>query len=362
MRQASIPVFCEYVDAGATVYTSVEHTALLSRADQLVLIVYVDLGATLNPGAFALAIEHCGDGRNWASKNGGEILGTLTASQRTVLWGAEPLNPHASLRFVRLAMVQSSDIEARVEVHVTARTMSRVIPHPCSGGFREQPGAPAELGLQLQGPLMDNLLAPLPARTMREVQRLAEDHQAMPPEVRLQRVQALLSQEARGDVQRWVDRLRGTEHEEKLEMARNAAMLQGVLALSDGDRGRLFAQAGLLRTLLSHVSAGDEDASAAPSVDGAQEGDAPTAGHHAGAHPHHHTRHAAHHHPRHASHKGHHHGRHTSHKDHHSQHADQHHGDLGVLGASSDGSACGGCDESEASCAGCEDGSGGARA
>jgi hypothetical protein len=264
MKHGSVVAFSEYVNPNTTVYTSLEHTALLSRADQLVLQAVVDQGITSTPGTISIAIEHCGDGRSWKQKNAAlDLTGPLLSGQTTVLVGGEKLKPRPSLRFVRLSILHSSNLAPRVQVHVTARTFSRVWHEPCAGKAAP-PSLPPLLGTHIEKNLMRHLQLPFSHRTMAELDRLGHDANHLGHEERHQQIAGRLSQEARQDLKRWVDQLRAMPPEEKRQMATNAGMMQMLLSLPANEKESLLAKTTMLRTLLTLVSGGPGGAAGAP--------------------------------------------------------------------------------------------------
>lgn len=249
-------VFDDYVNSNTTVYTSLEHTGFLSRADQLVIHAFVYLGSTLTPGSLTVTIEHSGDGRNWKQKNAAAEIngGALTASQKTILWGGERSPTRPSLRFVRLAISQSSSISARVELHVTARTRSRVGHEPCH--------EPPERQVL---PLSPNHSLPLPisTRTAAELQRLASDWGHLPPDERLEQIRANVSTEAVRDLHLVTQHLRALPREKKLEAITNARESERLLTLPEEERERALAGVRSMQQLLSHLSSEEPNAGSA---------------------------------------------------------------------------------------------------
>jgi len=141
MQQAVVKVFDEHLSDTSpsggtylvTTYTSLEHTELLSSADQIGIqaVVYV-LSSTGNLPV-TIAIEHSANGRTWKRKNASpEINATLDISSGSRSYvGGEVWPPRASQRFVRLRIDVGdthNPFSVRLTIEASTRTRTKRLP------------------------------------------------------------------------------------------------------------------------------------------------------------------------------------------------------------------------------------------
>jgi hypothetical protein len=99
------------------------------------------------------------------------------------------------------------------------------------------------------------LKLPLRPRTLEELRRLGGDFAHLADGKRGQRVAALLSAEARQDVEAWVGQLRAMPTEKRAHLATNTLTLQALLSLAPEQRDHLRKTAHMLNQLLTMVAA-----------------------------------------------------------------------------------------------------------
>jgi hypothetical protein len=141
MQQAIVKVFDEYLSdttpSGGTYLvttsTSLEHTELLSSADQIGLQAVVHVLSSAGNLPLTIAIEHSANGRTWKRKNvSAEINAALDISTGTRAYvGGEGFPARASQRFVRLRIDVGdghTPFSVRLVIEASTRTRTKRLP------------------------------------------------------------------------------------------------------------------------------------------------------------------------------------------------------------------------------------------
>lgn len=123
-RQFNIKVFDGVIMGNAANYTLPEFNQPLGAGDRIVIQAVADQVTGTSP-TITVQVEHGGDQRNWANKNGtAEInAAALSTTAVTSAVGYEPgANPTlGNVRF-RIQLGGTGTLTARVVVHATGRT------------------------------------------------------------------------------------------------------------------------------------------------------------------------------------------------------------------------------------------------
>jgi hypothetical protein len=260
VKQAVVQVFDDHLADMAprggkyrvTKYTSLEHTELLSSADQIGLQAVVGLVSGKAEVPLSITVEHSGNGYDWKPKNAApEISGAIpsTATTSTLVGGERwPVRP--SLRFVRLridAGDSANPFALALKVYVSAR--SRMIRLP-----RHEPEPPP---LPRRFPRAA-LLFGVRDETLRELHELVQASQHIEGAARYDQVMSGMSARARHEIARLVVRLRGLDPNSKRLIV---SIARGVIRLLSEDPAEgTSRQEPLARPTASAGVAGPEGA------------------------------------------------------------------------------------------------------
>lgn len=122
--QFNLKAFDGVVMGTSDVYTSPEFNSQLGAADRFMLQV-VGNQATATSPTVTVQLEHSGDQRNWAAKNGtAEINAAALSASATVSLIGSDVGTTPPLSFVRLRirLGGTGTVGARLTIHVCGRT------------------------------------------------------------------------------------------------------------------------------------------------------------------------------------------------------------------------------------------------
>jgi len=230
VKQAVVQVFDDHMADLApregkylvTKYTSLEHTEVLTSADQIGMQVVVDVISASLDVPLTVTVEHSGNGYDWKPKSATpEISKSIPSAAKTItLVGGERRPVRPSQRFVRLridAGDSANPFAITLKLYVSAR------------GREERPPLPDPNSIRLPEHLTRTaLLFGVRDDTLREIQDLVLGSQHLDGAARYDEVIRGMSAQAKREVSQLVGRLRGLDPDSKQLLV---GIARGVISL-----------------------------------------------------------------------------------------------------------------------------------